>query len=66
MINFLNEHFGALFALFILTLMIITEWKEKPSQEPGSLSNLKYQRRSNTILFLGKDRGIAAKCFSAF
>lgn len=51
MMNFLNEHFGALSALFMLTLMIITEWKEKPSNESGSSSNLRYQGISNAMLF---------------
>ena len=39
MVNFLNEHFGALSALFILSLMIITEWKEKFAKASVSLSN---------------------------
>ena len=39
MINFLNEHFGALSALFILSLMIITEWKNKHEKAPVSSSN---------------------------
>ncbi len=39
MVNFLNEHFGALSALFILSLMIITEWKDKHAKAPVSLSN---------------------------
>lgn len=39
MINFLNEHFGALSALFILSLMIITEWKNKQEKAPVSSFN---------------------------
>lgn len=39
MVNFLNEHFGALSALFILSLMIITEWKDKHAKAPVSSSN---------------------------
>ena len=39
MINFLNEHFGALLALFMLTLMIITEWKGKHEKAPISSFN---------------------------
>ena len=35
MINFLNAHFGALSALFILSLMIITEWKDKHAGKNG-------------------------------
>ncbi len=39
MVNFLNEHFGALSALFILSLMIITEWKDKHAK--ASVSNMR-------------------------
>ena len=50
MINFLNEHFGALFALFMLTLMIITEWKDGHEKAPVSSSN-SFRSSQHEILF---------------
>ena len=50
MINFLNEHFGALSALFILSLMIITEWKDKHAKAPVSSSN-SFRSSQHEILF---------------
>ncbi|MCD8478477.1 MAG: hypothetical protein LRY68_11850 [Sulfurospirillum sp.] len=50
MINFLNEHFGALSALFILSLMIITEWKDKHAKAPVSSSN-SFKASQHEMLF---------------
>lgn len=50
MINFLNEHFGALCALFILSLMIITEWKDKHVKAPVSSSN-SFKASQHEMLF---------------
>lgn len=52
MMNFLNEHFGALSALFILTLLIVSEWKNNPSSKLINTTKvLRYPRALNLMLF---------------
>ena len=52
MINFLNEHFGALCALFLLTLLIVSEWKGDSSQTlPTSSRHVKLMKSSQAMLF---------------
>ena len=52
MIHFLNEHFGTLCALFILTLLIVSEWKDKASSTFTLPSrHIKLLKSSQAILF---------------
>lgn len=52
MINLLYEHFGKLGTLFIVTLLIITEYKGNPSQKSNVLSKESaHQKTSNAMLF---------------
>lgn len=52
MMNFLNEHFGTLCALFILTLLIVSEWKDKASSTLTLPSrHIKFLKSSQAILF---------------
>ena len=50
MINFLNEHFMALSALFILTLLIISEWKSNPPQKLITVSKPFKDQKSSTTM----------------
>ena len=50
--NFLNEHFGTLCALFILTLLIVSEWKDKASAMLTLPSrHIKLLKSSQAMLF---------------
>lgn len=52
MMNFLNEHFGTLCALFILTLLIVSEWKGNVSPTLTQPSrHIKLLKSSQAILF---------------
>ena len=49
MVDFLNEHFGSLSVLFIVTLLITSEWKSNPSLEPTASPKL-----TDSVLFWAK------------